>query len=101
MFALDETHSHTSKVCYNACAVSPSGTIVVTGGADGSVKVIRSPDMYVTELKGHNYSVNALVFSPCGQYVVSGSADYSVIVWDIEAGKIKQLVKFCLQQHIR
>jgi len=89
MFALDETHSHTSKVCYNACAVSPSGTIVVTGGADGSVKVIRSPDMSVTELKGHNYSVNALVFSPCGQYVVSGSADYSVIVWDIEAGTIR------------
>ena len=91
MYALDETHSHTSKVSCNACAVSPSGTIVVTGGADGSVKVIRSPDMAVTELKGHNYSVNALVFSPCGQYVISGSADYSVIVWDIKSGQINKL----------
>lgn len=51
---------------------------------------VRAPQLI---LQGHTSDVMSLVFSSDGKTLVSGSQDKTVIVWDVQTGKIKQHFK--------
>ena len=71
-----------------ACAVSPCGELVATGG-DGSGQVrLYAANGVGAELAvlagGHTDEVNALAFSPDGTFLASASEDGGVTVWAVK-----------------
>jgi WD40 repeat protein len=69
-----------------ALACSPKGNLLVTGCADGTVRlydlgVQDKNKVLVKEAKDHTVAVTALAFSPDGKYFVSGAADGAIILW--------------------
>lgn len=70
-----------------ACAASPDGTFVVSGGDDA---VMRIWDFGTGEerhtLEGHGDAVNACVVAPDRSFIVSGSGDRTVRTWDPGTG---------------
>ncbi|MGH3936525.1 MAG: WD40 repeat domain-containing protein, partial [Pseudonocardiaceae bacterium] len=69
-------------------AYSPQGTHLLSGGADGSVRVwdatTGQPRHHLT---GHTGAVWSVAYSPQGTHLLSGGADGSVRVWDATTGQ--------------
>ena len=65
-------------------AFNPSGMLVASGGADGSV-TLSSPlgGPPVAVLLGHEGPVTSIAFDETGRTVVTASADGTVRVWDL------------------
>lgn len=64
-------------------AFSPSGKRIVSGNADGTLKIWDSGNGQETfKLKGHTDKVLSVAFSPDGERIVSGSWDNTVKVWE-------------------
>jgi WD40 repeat protein len=64
-------------------AISADGQTIVSGGADGTVRVwdaISGEQLEV--LRGHTGTVWSVALSADGQHVVSGGFDGTVKVWD-------------------
>jgi WD40 repeat protein len=62
---------------------SPDGRQVITGGADGVVRVWDvQGGKELKSLMGHTAAVYSVDISPDGRLLVSGSADRTVLVWD-------------------
>ena len=75
-----------SRAPVNAVAVSPGGEFVVSGGADGAVRVWDlATGAQLRALEGHSGAVWAVALTPDGQ-VVSGGVDGAVRVWDLATG---------------
>jgi WD40 repeat protein len=77
---------HTSDV--EAVAVSPDGTVIVSGSRDGSIGVWdRKTGGLRNMLREHSGQVNAIVVTVSGA-VVSASDDGTLKVWDAVAGRV-------------
>jgi WD40 repeat protein len=70
-----------------ALAFAPDGRSLVSGAADGTVRVWSFDDSAPrARLDGHSNFVTGVAFSADGQLVVSAAADGTIRVWDALAG---------------
>ncbi len=68
----------------NSVVVSPDSKYVVSGSADGTIRVWDlSTGESICTLEGHNDWVNSVAVSPESKYIVSGSSDETIRVWEI------------------
>jgi WD40 repeat protein len=69
-------------------AITPDGKLLVSGGADGKLKLWSLPDGTLQKtLDAHQGSVNALAISHDGKLLVSGSSDRSIKLWSLPEGR--------------
>jgi WD40 repeat protein len=65
-------------------AFSPDGQRLLSGGADGSVRLWRATDGRQQQcLVGHGGKVLAVAFSRCGRYAFSGGSDGTLRRWPL------------------
>ncbi|RUS29490.1 quinon protein alcohol dehydrogenase-like superfamily, partial [Jimgerdemannia flammicorona] len=79
-----------------ALAVSPQGTHLAAGDAQGKIFVydLGTGEVVVTQWVFHSARVNSLAWSANGKFVVSGSLDTNVFVWNLDKpGKRVQIKK--------
>ncbi len=72
-------NTHGSQIW--SLALNAEGTIVVTGDADGTVRVGPATGEEPWVLHGHEQAVIALDIDPLGRWVASGSIDKTVRLW--------------------
>lgn len=65
-------------------AITDDGTTVVSGGADGLIRVwdVRAGKP-ITTLRGHRGAINALSIRSSGKQLFSGAEDRTVKIWDL------------------
>jgi WD40 repeat protein len=88
---------------------SPDGRVVVTGAADGTVRlwsVAGESSLLLGSaprvLRGHTKRVHDTAFSPDGSLVATASADRTVIVWSMRNGEqVRTLRHAGRVQHVR
>lgn len=73
-------------------AVAASGARLVSGGADGTIRVWEDRKLIRT-ISNHTAAVSALAFSPDGETLASGSADRSVRIWKIGQGRLLKIIR--------
>ena len=76
-----------------AAAMSPDGSLVAAGGAEGNVWIFEAETgRRVASLPGHRTKVYAVAFAPGGRLLASGGRDGAVRMWDVvgrvEVGRI-------------
>jgi hypothetical protein len=77
---------HTLPV--RACAFSPNGEWIVTGGDDRTIHPWQAASgRALRPFEGHGESIHSLVFSPDGQRILSGSEDGTARLWDTASGR--------------
>jgi WD40 repeat protein len=69
-----------------AAAFDPTGTIVVTGDADGVVRVGPVTGEEPHLLYGHELEVSSIAVSPDGKWIASGSQDGTIRLWPMPEG---------------
>jgi WD40 repeat protein len=78
--ALDGRHEGTVE----SIALSPSGELLVSGGADGTLRLFDARSRrQLAVLRGHTNRVRQVAISPDGSMVASCGADGTVRVWGI------------------
>jgi hypothetical protein len=78
-----DSHSHEMW----SVAWSPDGSKVMSGSADGSVRVWGAVSANeLVRFDGHSGRLLSVAWSPDGSKVVSGSDDRGVRVWDVASG---------------
>ncbi len=65
-------------------AVSPDGSLIVTGNRDGSISTWSSTGTRLaSNVAGHTLAIEEVDFTPDGRWLISGSDDASVLLWDL------------------
>jgi WD40 repeat protein len=79
-----EIPSHGARI--TGVAVDPTGTTLVTAGADGLVRVgpLTGADPHL--LYGHTRAVTSVAVSPDGKWIASGSDDETIRLWPMPEG---------------
>jgi len=73
-------------VVIHSLALSPDGTILAVGGADGAIRFIRTSDGQMESvLHGHLGPIREMFFSPTGRFIVSASGDTTLGIWHLGA----------------
>lgn len=73
----------------NSISFSPCDQgLLVSGNADGTVRIWNVDTEEIKKLSGHKDWVNCVCFSPDGSRIASSSRDNTVIIWDINGKKI-------------
>jgi M6 family metalloprotease-like protein len=69
-------------------AVSPSGRLALSGGADGTLRLwnLRT-GKELKRLKGHTGRVSTVAFHPDGRHGLSGGEDSQLLLWSLPNGK--------------
>jgi WD40 repeat protein len=65
----------------NKLAIDPTGTIVVTRGADGAIRVGSADGSEPHLLFGHEGDVNAIAVSPDSRWIATGGEDTTIRLW--------------------
>ncbi|KAJ8596091.1 WD40 repeat-like protein, partial [Rhizopogon salebrosus TDB-379] len=70
-------------------AVSPDQTMVMSGGADGRLRLwdVKGGRVVSNPLEGHSASVRCLDWSPNAREVASGSEDGTIRRWNPNTGR--------------
>jgi WD40 repeat protein len=73
-----------------ACAFSSDGRWLVTGSAEGILRLwdIKSGAMLVEKFAGHEAPIVFLAFTPDGRILISASADKRVKLWDVSTQRV-------------
>jgi len=78
----------------NSVAFCPDGKSVVTGGADGVVRIRDAATGAIrTTLVGHKARVYSVAVSPDGRTVASVASDCTTRLWDIECGSVRRVLQ--------
>jgi len=78
----------------SSLAISPDGTRIVAGYADGTVKIWNDgTGALIRILSGHGDAVTSVAYSPDGKTIFSASADSSVRTWDADSGLSLRILK--------
>ena len=81
----DVLGSHAGGV--TTIAFSPDGSLIVTGGEDGSARISRSDDgSEVAALDAHDAPVRITTFDPSGERVLTAADDGTMRLWDAATG---------------
>lgn len=76
-----------------ACAVSPSGELIVASGMDGTVRVWRTDTWALAAvMTGHAGPVHDCAFTVDGTAVVTAGDDGTVRLWDARTGHQRRIV---------
>ena len=88
-------HEHnqfsSGQTIVNSLTFSPDGTIIVSAGDDGTVKLWRQNGTLINTLSGHKDQVTCATFSPDGKIIASGSKDGTVKLWHQDGTLISTL----------
>ncbi|HEY9850280.1 MAG TPA: NB-ARC domain-containing protein [Leptolyngbyaceae cyanobacterium] len=98
---LNFTKSHFAKSVFSetfsniyGIALSPDGSILATGHANGEVRFWQVADAkLLCQNKAHHGTVWSLAFSADGKMLASGSFDRTIVIWDVNLGQIKQTLE--------
>ena len=83
------TRDVTTGFDHRSFSVSPDASIVVSGGANGTLTSYDAQSCSKrADFIGHTGDVLAVAISPDGRRVVSGSADQTVRLWELGTGKL-------------
>jgi WD40 repeat protein/serine/threonine protein kinase len=84
----DGGHFRTNGWHLECAAFSPDGRLLVTGAADGSLRVWDvSTRRLLRSFGGRGFAVLGVAVSPDGLQVASGNGDGAVLLWDLETGR--------------
>ncbi len=72
----------------NAVAFSRDGSLLASGGGDGSLRIWTVATREPAHAAAHGEWINAVCFAPSGQAVASGARDGSVKLWGVENGQL-------------
>jgi WD40 repeat protein len=68
-------------------AVSPDGKCTLSGGSDGSVRLMElQTGKELKALKEHRGESYTIAFHPDGHLAISGGDDNQLLLWDLESG---------------
>ena len=80
---------HDSSV--NSISFSPDGSTLIAGYSEGLCRELEAhTGLELHSLIGHSNSVNSVLISPDGKLAVSGGTDKTIIIWDINTGKLRK-----------
>ena len=83
---------HTGGVA--SVAVAPDGSWLVSGGADGTVRIWDVATWRERALlAGHTGGVASVAVAPDGSWLVSGGADGTVRIWDVAAWQARAMMR--------
>lgn len=77
------------------CAWSPSGTVLASAAADGSVclwDLERYNPLHIL-MGGHAAPIDVLVISPSGEWAFSGGKGCGFSIWRVQTGRLQALLK--------
>ncbi|MDT8401320.1 MAG: WD40 repeat domain-containing protein [Bacteroidales bacterium] len=81
-----ETHSKE----ITACAYSPDGSVIITGGADNFLLLWDADNFeFLSKLIGHNDKISKCIYSPDGKSIASSSVDGTIKIWDAARARVE------------
>ncbi len=77
---------HTGSV--NSVAFSPDNRLVVSGSADGSIRIWDVTNGKMSRLiQGHEVTIRSTLFTPDGRYIISADKRGEIKTWDAQNGR--------------
>jgi WD40 repeat protein len=72
----------------NVIAISTDGSLIVSGGKDGTILLCDHHSSEPKILKGLETAIRAIAISPDGQLIVSGNEDGNITIWNSQGERL-------------